>query len=83
MSVTAVMIEDNTVIREGWKALVEQLGLLKATRFVVLLERGQGDSVKEIAEYWGNTSIDEIYNQVLAWKAERQAISSAKRPALA
>jgi hypothetical protein len=24
------------------------------------LDRGKGDSVKEIAEYWGDTSIDEI-----------------------
>jgi hypothetical protein len=61
------MTEPNAVIREGWKVLVEQLGLLKATQFVVLLERGQGDSVKEIAEYWGNSSIDEIYN--VLWTA--------------
>ncbi|MFQ5343098.1 MAG: hypothetical protein ACE5F6_16280 [Anaerolineae bacterium] len=77
------MTETDVVIREGWKVLVEQLGLLKATQFIVLIERGQGDSVKEIAEYWGDTSIDEIYNQVLAWKARRQASHSAKHPVLA
>lgn len=83
MSATAVMTEPNAVIREGWKVLVEQLGLLRATQFVVLLERGQGDSVKEIAEYWGDSSIDEIYNQVMVWKAKRQASSPAEHSGVA
>jgi len=34
------------------------------------LERGQGDSVKEIIDYWGDASIEEIYDQVVAWKAK-------------
>ncbi|MBS1252722.1 MAG: hypothetical protein MAG451_01764 [Anaerolineales bacterium] len=83
MSATAVITEANAVIREGWKVLVEQLGLLKATQFVVLLERGQGDSVKEIAEYWEDSSIDEISNQVMAWKAKRPTSSADRRPVIA
>jgi hypothetical protein len=63
---------DNNVIQEGWKVLVEKLGLQKATQFVVLLERGKGDSVKEIADYWGDASIEEIHNQVTDWKAKQQ-----------
>ena len=81
MSATAVIAEANAVIREGWQVLVEQLGLLKATQFVVLLERGQGDSVQEIAAYWGDSSIDDIHSQVLAWKKERQAGAPTERPA--
>ncbi len=70
MSTTAMMYPDATaLIREGWRTLVEHFGLEKATQFVVLLERGKGDSVQEIADYWGNASIDEIYTQVQAWKA--------------
>ncbi len=34
MSVTMVTSEANTVIREGWKVLVEQMGLQKATQFL-------------------------------------------------
>ena len=78
MSATTVTHnEANAIIREGWKVLVEQLGVQKATKFVVLLERGKGDSVKEIADYWGDARIDEIYNQVMAWKAKTQ---SARHP---
>ncbi|MGH7450052.1 MAG: hypothetical protein ACRENG_01770 [bacterium] len=73
MSATAqTHVDTKAVVREGWEILVKNLGLLKATQFVVLLERGKGDSVKEIAEYWGNASIEEIHNRVLEWKAKQQ-----------
>jgi len=41
MSATTVMYtEADSIIREGWKILVERLGIQKATQFVILLERG-------------------------------------------
>jgi hypothetical protein len=70
MSTTTLI--DPHVVEEGWKVLVEQLGIQKATQFVILLERGKGDSVQEINDYWGDTSIDEIHNQVMAWKTRQQ-----------
>ncbi|MEN8219052.1 MAG: hypothetical protein ABFS56_22315 [Pseudomonadota bacterium] len=74
MNLSAAIQTTDTVaiIREGWNLLVEQLGLEKATQFVVLIERGKGDSVQEIADYWGNASIEEIHNQVIMWKAKRK-----------
>jgi len=62
---------ESDIVQEGWKVLVAKLGLQKATQFVVLLERGKGDSVKEISDYWGNANIDEIYNRVKDWKNKR------------
>jgi hypothetical protein len=62
---------ESDIIQEGWKVLVAKLGLQKATQFVILLERGKGDSVKEINEYWGNAGIEEIYDRVADWKASR------------
>ena len=67
---TTTTIESD-IVQEGWKALVAKLGLQKATQFVVLLERGKGDSVNEINDYWGDASVDEIYNQVASWKASQ------------
>lgn len=57
-----------TLLREGWSLLVEQLGVQKATEFVLLFERGQGDTVEDISRYWGDKSIDEIHSQVCSWK---------------
>ena len=73
MNTTAVL-EANAgdILREGWNALVDKLGLQKATRFVVLLERGKGDSVQEIAQYWGDSSIDEIHHQVSEWASKKR-----------
>lgn len=68
MSTTTV---ESDIVQEGWKVLFANLGLQKATQFVVLLERGKGDSVKEITDYWGNADIDEIYNRVASWKASQ------------
>ena len=67
--------EVNTIIGKGWKALVNHLELQGAVQFVVLLERGKGNTVQEIDEYWSDASIDEIYDRVAAWKAGLQADS--------
>lgn len=71
MNPTTIMPAADAVslIHEGWKLLTEQMGIQKATQFVILLERGNGDSVDEIAEYWGNAGIDDIYNRVMLWKS--------------
>lgn len=60
--------ETSDVIREGWQLLVEHLGISKATEFVVLLERGKGDSIAEIEKYWGDSSIDDIHSRIMQWK---------------
>lgn len=76
---TVINPEASSLLREGWRLLVEQLGLQNATRFVMLLERGQGDSVKEIAEYWGNTSIENIHQQVMNWKNQHSEETLSRR----
>jgi hypothetical protein len=63
MSKAAKKIEE-AVIREGWDTLVKKMGAAKATRFLVALERGEGDSVKEIKRFWRGKSLDEIYRLV-------------------
>ena len=69
---TALPNEPAELLAQGWKVLVEHLGLPQATQFVVLLERGKGDSVVEIKDYWGETNIDEIHARVMQWQ-EQQA----------
>ena len=70
MSTTPLI--DSSVVQEGWKLLVEQLGLQKATQFVILLEHGNGDSIQEINDYWGDANIDEIHHKVMNWKTRPQ-----------
>jgi len=63
---------------EIWANIPEHLlgtSLTKAEEEAILgygeQESGTEDSVQEIAEYWGDASIDEIYAQVESWKANR------------
>jgi hypothetical protein len=72
LSVAIPTTDSVAIIREGWNLLVEQLGIEKATQFIVLIERGKGDTVQEIADYWGNTCIKDIHNQIMNWKAKRK-----------
>ena len=61
---------DPAVIREGWKTLAKKMGIVKATRFLVAFERGEGDSVKEIKGFWRGQSLDEI-----CWTVKRARIT--------
>lgn len=71
MNATVATVENpEQLIRKGWQLLVEQLGVQNATQFVVLLERGKGDSVEEIARYWGQDSIEDIFSRVSEWMSQ-------------
>ena len=63
--------ETADLIRKGWQVLAEHPGLPQALQFVVLLERGQGDTVAEIKDYWEETSIDEMHAGIMQWKEQR------------
>ena len=56
------------LIQKGWHLLVEGLGHGRATKFVMSIERGEGDSVKEITQFWGNKTIDEIHKEIMQAK---------------
>jgi hypothetical protein len=48
--------------RRGLKTLVDGLGLPDALRFIVDLERGKGDSVRELKAAWRGKSARHIYD---------------------
>ena len=70
---------DVNLIQEGWKLLVEKLGLQKATQFVVLLERGKGNSVAEINEYWGNAGIEVNPDSILSLGSRISSVNAQVR----
>ncbi|MGB9738470.1 hypothetical protein [Chloroflexus sp.] len=44
---------ETRLIEEGWAALVERLGLVNASRFVMLLDRRTGDARQHLQSLWG------------------------------
>ena len=63
-------VEIDTIVKNGWKLLVDNMGEADATRFIVSFERGTGDSIQEIKKFWGNKSVDEIHRTILAAKKQ-------------
>jgi hypothetical protein len=55
-------------IIDDWKCLVAEVGLLEATRLIMAENLGQGDSVKELNNIWGDVSVSQIHAMILAEK---------------
>ena len=51
--------------QRAWKALVKELGLLDATRFVMAVEPGEGDSVEKYAKLWEGMRLEEVHHEIL------------------
>jgi len=48
----------------GWKALVAELGVANATRFIMDLTEGEQDYAKLREKLFANKSLDEIYGEI-------------------
>jgi len=58
----------------AWKALVKELGIVDATRFVMAVEPGVGDSVEKYGKLWEGMTLEEVHHGILKAK-ERGEIS--------
>lgn len=57
---------------EGFRALVERLGLADALRFMHQYEPGQGDYTAERGQWLDNLTLDDIKTDVARLRAARQ-----------
>jgi hypothetical protein len=48
----------------GWKALVAELGVTNATRFVMELSEGEQDYAKLRGKLFANRSLDDLYAEI-------------------
>jgi hypothetical protein len=51
--------------QRAWKALVKELGIVDATRFVMAVEPGEGDSIKKYAELWDGMTLEAVHHEIL------------------
>lgn len=56
--------------QRAWKALVKELGMVDATRFVMAVEPGEGDSVEKYAKLWDGMTVEAVHHEIL--KAREQ-----------
>jgi hypothetical protein len=58
------------VRKRAWTALVKELGIVDASRFVMAVEPGEGDSVEKYAKLWDGMRLEAVHHDIL--KAREQ-----------
>jgi len=58
---------------EGWSALVEKLGVVEATRYLLQYRQGSGNYTKDRHQHFSNITLDNIITDI------RQKYSNDKR----
>jgi hypothetical protein len=53
----------------GWKALVAELGVANATRFIMELSEGEQDYTRLRRKLFTQKSVDELYTEIKATEA--------------
>jgi uncharacterized coiled-coil DUF342 family protein len=56
----------------GWKALVAELGVANATRFIMDLNEGEEDYTKLRKQLFAQKTIDELYAEIKALEAQQK-----------
>ena len=74
-SVRVRALED--LMREGARALIDQLGYANAARFIAILG-GEGDSVIDIRERRVKSDIDEITERIKRRKSDQRMLEKSK-----
>ncbi|MBI3611026.1 MAG: hypothetical protein HY204_10040 [Nitrospirae bacterium] len=60
------------LLTKGWQVLVNELGHEGALRFIMSVERGEGDSVKELHDIWGSKTAREIHEEIMKAKRSKR-----------
>ena len=54
----------------GWKALVAELGIANATRFIMELSDGEADYTKQRRKLFAHKTLDDLYTEMTALDAQ-------------
>lgn len=49
------------IVRQGYQALINSLGVVDSIRFIQYFSQGQGDYTKERHQWLDNTSLEELF----------------------
>jgi len=65
------MITDSEIRQNGMKALIENLGLVEAERFITLLRREPFDYTEWRRGLWKGKSVRELSNEAMRFRREK------------
>lgn len=65
---SSFVLTDSEIRKLGWEALVKNMGLANATRFILQYEKGEGDYTKERQKIFKKKTVKEIISDIEKWK---------------
>lgn len=57
---------DMEIQKRAFRILLKEMGLAETLRFNMSYERGSGDYAKERSQYFKDTTVDELYHEILS-----------------
>ena len=64
---------DMDVQKRAFRILLREMGLSEILRFNMSYERGSGDYAKERSQYFKDTTVDELYDEILSHRKKERA----------
>jgi len=65
---------DLEVQKRAFRILLREMGLAETLRFNMNYERGSGDYAKERPQYFKDTTVDELYDEILSQRKKKMKI---------
>ena len=63
---------DMEIQRRGFGILLKEMGLAETLRFHVRCERGSGDYARDRSQYFKDTTVDELYGEILSSRKKKR-----------
>ena len=63
-----IMTTQHEIIKKGYKALVDSLGVVDAIRFIQYFSSGKGDYTKERHQWLEQKSLEDVFREIEQFK---------------
>jgi len=64
---------DVDIQKRAFRILLREMGLAETLRFNMTYERGSGDYARERSQYFKDTTVDELYDEILSRRNKQRA----------
>jgi hypothetical protein len=64
---------DVDIQKRAFRILLREMGLAETLRFNMTYERGSGDYARERSQYFKDTTVDELYDEILSRRKKQRA----------
>jgi len=63
---------DMEIQKKAFRILLKEMGLAETLRFHMSYERGSGDYARDRSQYFKDTTVDELYGEILSSRKKKR-----------